>query len=458
MKLISTNPSDNYAVLGEVDISSQSDIDAAVAKAREAFAIWSNMDLDERIAAVRSFVAVAKRHSAEIQEIIAKETGRPIATLGAGHVEYTFFYLEAFCDMAPTALAPVETARKGNERQEVHREPRGVIAAICPWNYPFLNVAWQCGQALISGNTFVYKNSDENPLFAKLLAELFAESDIPDGVFNVIYGGDDVGRALIESDVDMISFTGSSAAGREIAQVAARKQIPFLGEMGGSSPCIVFEDAELDEIIDTIFWGRFFHSGQICAAIKRLIVHESQFDEMVQRLSAKAENARMGNALDPETELGPLVSEKQVQAIAAQIDDSIGAGAKLITGGKRPDGLQGAYYEPTILTHITSDMRVWNEETFGPALPIVSFATEEEAIALANDTEYGLTAYVMTKDADRFARVAKALRSGSVVQNQGTYDDPQSPFGGYKRSGMGRTNGELGFHEATQPKLISFEV
>jgi len=457
MKLISTNPSENYAVLGEVDMSSQSDVEAAVTSAHQLLPVWSGMTLDERCGAVRSFVAVVKRRADEIATLITTETGRLTTTVG-GHVQGAFEYLEAYCDMAPAVLAPVETVRKGNERHLVHREPYGVIAAICPWNYPLLNIVWQCGQALIAGNTIVYKNSEENPLFTQLVDELFNESDIPNGVFNVLYGDDTVGRAMIESNVDLISFTGSSATGREIAQVAARRQIPFFAEMGGSSPGIVFDDIDLDEYAGEIFWRRFFHSGQTCDSLKRLIVHESKFDEVVDTLRAIAEKVRIGPANDPETQLGPLVAERQVVTLAAQVDDSMAMGANVVIGGRRPNGLQGAYYEPTILTHITRDMRVWNEETFGPVLPVVSFETEDEAIALANDTEYGLTSYVMTNDAGRFARVAKAIKAGAVVQNHGTYDDPASPFGGYKRSGFGRTNGEFGFHEATQPKLVSFEV
>jgi acyl-CoA reductase-like NAD-dependent aldehyde dehydrogenase len=457
VKLVSTNPSNGYSAIGEVDISTPADVADAVAAARSAFSSWAGLPVNSRCEALRSFVEISKSRAGEIARIIVLETGRPTAVVN-GHVDYAFEYFEAYCDQAEQALAPIETVVKADQRHVVQREPYGVIAAICPWNYPLLNVAWQCGQALLAGNTVVYKNSEENPLFAELLESIVAQSSIPDGVFNVLYGGDNVGQAMIDADIDLVSFTGSTATGRRIAQMAAAKQVPFFAEMSGSSPGVVFEDIEIDEYIEEIFWRRFFYSGQTCDSLKRLIVHETKFEEIVDKLRARAEKTRVGNASDIDTELGPLVAERQVLQIEAQVNDSVSAGASIVTGGARPQGLAGAYYLPTVLAGVNPSMRVWAEETFGPVLPVVSFRTEDEAIRLANDTPYGLTAYVMTNDNDRFARVAGAIRAGAVVQNHGTYDDPKSPFGGFKKSGFGRTNGEFGFHEVTQPKLVSYAL
>jgi acyl-CoA reductase-like NAD-dependent aldehyde dehydrogenase len=263
---------------------------------------------------------------------------------------------------------------------------------------------------------------------------------------------------LARSDVDMISFTGSLNVGRKLTVIGAEKFIPVVTELGGSSPCVVFEDMTLtDDIVGYIFARRFYHTGQYCTSVKRLIVHESKFDELVDKLSKLAATKKLGDAIDPTTDLGPLVAERQVIRLEAQVQDAVEKGAKVVLGGKRPEGLKGAYYLPTILTNVNRDMKVWNEETFGPVLPVISFKTENEAVALANDTQYGLGAHLLTNDKERFARVAPQIQSGMVAQNQIRYLHPKNPFGGYKHSGMGRENGEFGFHEVTQIKLISEE-
>lgn len=454
VKLVSTNPSDDFAVLGEVEVSSPTDVRHAVERARNAQPDWAACSLEERCSAIQSFVNVARSRSEEIKSLIATETGRPYSNLDV-HLNGSFKYLESYCNQAPEHLAPKTTFANEREIHTVHREPWGVVAAICPWNYPFMNVVWQCGQALIAGNAVVYKNSEENPLFAMLVGELFDQSDVPDGVFNVLQGDGTVGRLIVESGVDMVSFTGSSATGRTIARLAAERFVPFAAELGGSSPTIVFEDIEVDSVIDTIFDSRFTHSGQICVATKRLVVHESKFEELTSKLVTMAESRKIGRAIEPETQLGPLVAERQVTRIASQVEDAVAQGASILTGGARPDGLKGAYYLPTILTNVTREMRVWHEETFGPVLPIVSFTSEAQAVELANDTDYGLNAWVMTSDDRRFARVASQIKAGSVVQNNGTYTCPTSPFGGFKNSGQGRVHGEFGFHEVTQVKLVS---
>jgi len=455
-KLISTNPSDGYAVLGEVSTSSAADVRRAVERARGSFVDWGRAPLGDRISAVRSFAEQAAARRDRVAQLIALETGRPIATLD-GHIDATFDFLHAYCEMADEHLGPVVTATRPGERHVVIRQPYGVAAAICPWNYPLLNVAWQCGQALIAGNTLVYKNSEENPLFAALLQEMFAASEVPDGVFNVLQGDGAVGHMMVESDIDMVSFTGSSATGKAIAVNLAGRLVPFMAELGGSSPGIIFEDIQVDDYLDEVFWRRFFHSGQTCDSLKRLIVHESKFDTVVDGLRSIAESCAVGPAIDRDTRLGPLVSEGQLRRITAQVESSVRAGAQVAAKGKVSSDLRGAYYAPTILTGVTADMAVWREETFGPVLPVVAFRSEEEAVRLANDTNYGLTAFIMTEDVERFHRVARAVQAGSIVHNHGSYDHPSSPFGGWKDSGLGRTHGAWGFHEVTQPKLLSIQ-
>lgn len=456
-KIISTNPSRNYEVIGEAESSTDEEIKNAVKKAHDVQVKWAKLSLDGRCEKVASFAEVARKHKDEIVEIIAKETGRPVSN-ERGNTDGALENIDANIEIAKSALKPQITQETETEIHRVYREPWGVIATICPWNFPFMNIAWQCIPGLIAGNTIVYKNSEENPLFAKLIEELVKESDLPDGVFNVIYGDGQAGEMLAQSDVDMITFTGSMKVGQLLTEIAAKKFIPIVTELGGSSPGIIFEDAEIDDgLIDFIFNKRFVHSGQTCSALKRLIVHESKFDDVVARLTKLAESKKVGDALDESTELGPLVAERQVIRVEEQVSDAIDKGAKLHCGGKRPDNLHGAYYLPTILTDITFDMKVWTEETFGPVLPIVSFKTEEEAIKLANETEYGLGAHVFTNDKKLFERAARQIQSGMVAQNKVNYFNSRNPFGGYKKSGMGREKGEFVFHEVTQVKLISEE-
>lgn len=454
--MVSTNPAKNYEVVGEVEASTKEDVAATVANAHRTQKSWQALTIRERIEAVTSFVAICKERTEDLAQIITLETGRPIFSSRAD-VAKGVECLEAYLSTAEKYLAPLVTIDNDKELHTVHREPWGVVAAICPWNFPMTNVAWQCGQALLAGNAIAYKNSEENPLFTKLIAEVVAKSELPDGVFSVVYGNGDVGEWLARSDVNKISFTGSFATGHKLTQIAAEKFIPITTELGGSSPYIVFADATLDEAdIENIYSRRFLHSGQFCTSVKRLIAHESKFDEVVEKLAKVTAAKKIGDPSEEATELGSLVAQRQVEKIEAQVQDAVEKGAKVIIGGKRPDGLNGAYYEPTILTNITKDMRVWTEETFGPVLPVVPFKTEEEAVELANDTEYGLSSYVLTNDKELFNRVAPKLQAGMVAQKSViNLVAATNPFGGYKHSGMGRENGEFGFHDATQIKVVS---
>jgi len=451
MKLISTNPSTGEEI-GAVESTTPAEIDKIIAKAKQAQKVWAKMPLQKRIAAVESFVKVSENRRDEIAELIARETGRTINS-AHGNVDGGIRYFRAYCSQAEKYLAP----EIFNETTEIRHEPHGVAAAICPWNYPFMNVAWQCGQALIAGNAIVYKNSELNPMFAKLMAELVAQSDLPDGVFNVIFGDGKVGEYLARSDVDMISFTGSSATGRKLAAIAGEKLIPIAAELGGSAPVIIFEDVEIDEdLIENIWSRRFIGAGQLCDAYKRLIVHKSKFDEVVARLAKLIAKKKIGDAMDETVDMGPLISLKQLEKLEAQVADAAEKGAKVICGCHRPaNSGEGYFYEPTVLANITRDMKVWREETFGPVLPVVSFYTEDEAIDLANDTEYGLNAHVFTNDAAKFARAADQIKVGMIGQNYASIWDPALPFGGAKSSGLGRTHGATGWAEVTEIKVVA---
>ncbi|MGH7202901.1 MAG: aldehyde dehydrogenase family protein [Candidatus Levyibacteriota bacterium] len=457
MKLTSINPSRNYEVLGEIESSTAKEIKEAVENTRTAFPQWSSMAISERCNAIQSFVNIAKSQEEELARLIAKETGRPIKS-ARSNVSEGIRYFEDYITIAEKYLAPKVTVETDKELHKVYLEPWGVIACICPWNYPFLNVAWQCGQALIAGNTIVYKNSEENPLFAEMLSHLIEQSEIPKGVFNVVYGDGNVGDLLVHQDINMISFTGSTNVGQQLTKIAAEKFIPIVTELGGSAPGIVFEDIDIDDkLIEYIVGMRLTNNGQACDAIKRLIVHESKFEEVVKKICDVIKKKKVGDALNEDTDIGPLIAKRQADLLEAQVQDAIKKGAKVEVRASKPQDLKGAYYTPTVLTNVNPTMRVWYEETFGPVLPIIPFKDEAQAIRQANHTEYGLSAHVFTNDKKRFNRVARQLQAGSVAQNFAEYWNVNNPFGGYKKSGMGRINGEYGFEDFTQPKLISEE-
>ena len=457
MKLSSLNPSKNFETIGAVEISTEKEITESVEQAKKAFLQWSTITIKERSDAIQSFVNIAKTQTEVIAQLVAKETGRPIKSARANVTE-GIRYFEEYISIADKYLSPKVTIETDKELHKVYREPWGVIACICPWNYPFLNIAWQCGQALIAGNTIVYKNSEENPLFAKLISELIEKSDIPNGVFNVIYGDGKIGDLLVHQDINMISFTGSTNVGQQLTKIAAEKFIPIVTELGGSAPGIIFEDIDIDDkLIEYIVEMRLTNNGQACDAIKRLIVHESRFEEIVKKVCDVMKKKKIGDALSEDTDVGPLIAKRQVDLIEAQVKDAIEKGAKVEIGANTSKDLKGAYYSPTVLTNINPTMRVWHEETFGPVLPIIPFKDEAQSIRQANHTQYGLSAHVFTSDRKRFNRVARQLQAGSVAQNFIEYWNSNNPFGGYKKSGMGRINGEYGFEDFTQPKLISEE-
>jgi acyl-CoA reductase-like NAD-dependent aldehyde dehydrogenase len=276
-------------------------------------------------------------------------------------------------------------------------------------------------------------------------------------VFSEVYGAGEAGDLLVHQDIDMICFTGSTKTGQVLYKIGAEKFIKVFLELGGSAPGIVFEDADLDKVLDTIYANRFDNCGQICDGLKRLIVHESRLGEVVEKLTTKLKEVVVGNASDDKTDIGPLVSQKQLDALVLQVNDATKKGAKVAFKKDMEADIEGNFYAPTLLTNITPDMEVWNEEVFGPVLPIISFKTEDEAIKLANDTKYGLGGYVFTEDKERALRVASQIQTGMVQMNNGSYVQPPSPFGGCKASGIGREHGKFGFHELSNIKLITIE-
>lgn len=456
-KIISLNPGKNYEKIGEVDISSNHEIDEKVKKAKQAHNNWQK-DIITRISKLEELYNAFVKRQYEISSIASEEMGMPISVNKEIDIMSGLRYMRGYLDFAVQWLEPEIIFENGTEIHYLFFESKGVAAVSVPWNFPFCNFIWGVIQNLIVGNTVVFKHSEECPLTGKLLEEIIDSVNMPIGVFNEVYGdGSSVGEYLMNSDINLINFTGSTGVGKHLYHIAAKKFIPSILELGGSAAGIVFEDADLDIAIESIYFNRFINSGQSCDALKRLIVHQSLFDEVIKRLKKLIETKKIGNPLDSTTDLGPLVSQKQLITLENQVNDAIKKGAHIICGGKRPSNLLGAYYEPTILMDIKPDMSVWKEEVFGPVLPIVSFNTVAEAINLANDTQYGLGDYIYTKNNDLALQVSKILQTGNISINSANYVIPQDPFGGYKNSGLGRQHGKLGLRELCNTKVIALK-
>lgn len=452
--LISTNPADGYKEIGRVPFTSADEVARAVAVARKSYPQWRAKTVSERGQYFQKFRELLKAHLSEIAELQTKEMGKPISE-SMGECKGILHWLKWHISHAEQFLKPVALDRGDTYELVLHREPYGVAGVIAPWNYPTYQFVLNTVQAMLAGNVAILKHSEECPLTARLLTSLFHEAGLPDGVFQSIYGDGTVGAELLKQEINFVSFTGSSKVGKQIYRAAAEKFIPTVLEMGGSSPAIVFDDVDLDATCPSIFSERFRNCGQICCALKRLIVHESVHDQIVSNLKEIISAQVVGNPLEENTTVGSLSAKRQLELLEAQVEDARSKGATIVVGGERPAGLDGAFYAPTLVTDIPDGCRILTEETFGPVLPVVRFSSTEEAIQIANDTPYGLSAFVYSKDIDRAMRVASELEAGQVSINGNPYFADRSPFGGYKESGIGRNDGEQGYYTVTQMKVIS---
>jgi len=451
--LISINPA-TQKTLGKIRVSLKSEIKRKVAEANAAKEAWKELGLTNRLRILRRLYLQTGKRKNKLALLETQEMGMPIKE-SIADVESGLNYFKWYIGNAERALKPEIVNKSNGATHQVAYEPIGTTAVIIAWNFPFSNFIWRVIQNLIVGNTVVLKHAEECPLFGKEIEDAVKSSKLPRGVFSEVYGDGRVGNYLAHQDIDFICFTGSTAVGKRLYQLAADKFIRVHLECGGSAPGIVFNDVDIDGVLDTIYLNRFLNCGQMCDALKRLLVQKEIYSEMVQKLKQRIKAAKIGDPENRNIELGPLVSMKQMKLLSSQVKDAITKGAEVICGGKQPAGLPGPYYEPTLLTNINLSMRVWKEEVFGPVLPVMTFSTEKEAIKLGNDTVYGLGAYVFTKNKTKALRVASKLASGMVGVNNASYILPSNPFGGYKASGIGREHGKYGFYDLCQIKVIS---
>ncbi len=455
VKLISTNPAKNYEVVGEVEISTDKEIAEKVDNANKAKTIWKEMSIKQRIQVLIPIYEEFKARKDEISMLAVKEVGTT-AKESNSIVNEHINKIKWFLDNAESALSNEITHEDNESIHKIVYEPIGVAAVITPWNHPFGMFVWGVFPNLLAGNTVVFKISEECPLTGKLIEEVMLSHRLPKGVFSEVYGAGDIGWKLVNEKIDLIWFTGSTKVGQQLYELAGRKFIKAIMELGGSNPCIVFEDVDTEKIASTIYNKRFSLCGQRCAAVKRLIVQNSIFDDLVDKLKREIESKNVGDPENPETDMGSLAAKRQLILLESQVKDAIDKRAKIVVGGHSPRNLSGAYYLPTLLTNITKDMRVWTEEVFGPVLPIIPFETEDEAVALSNDTIYGLGSTILSENHERAQRVASRLDAGTIEINNAKRVSC-NPFGGYKKSGMGREHGVIGFRELCQIKVISME-
>lgn len=442
------NPAD-MKIFARVPRGAAEDIDRAARAAKAAFPAWAAKPLSERIALMERFLAIFRSQEEEIIDLEIKELGAPWAFAKSSHCEYQYTRVRSYIDLAPEVpmveKMPLST---------VYREPVGVVGCITPWNYPLGQVVQKVIPALLMGNTVVLKPSQHTPLSCYLMADAFDRAGFPKGIFNMVTGrGAEVGDAMATHPmIDMISFTGSTSGGIQVARQALGTVKRITLELGGKSPDIFLSMDDYDTAIRCCFNSIFLNSGQTCTALSRLIIPKSEEAKIEARLAAIVKEYTVGDPADHSVKVGPLASLSQYRKVKSYIEKGIAEGARLLAGGVPGAPVRGYYVEPTIFTGCTMDMTIARDEIFGPVLCVFTYETEDEAVALANDTRYGLNAAVYGPK-ERAVAVAKKIRAGNVYINDSPRDTA-APFGGYKESGLGREGGVYGMLEFTQQKAL----
>ena len=446
-----TNPATGN-VLGTVPKMGANETSAAINAANDAYPAWRSKTAKERAIILRKWFELMVENQEDLARMMTAEQGKPLKE-SMGEIVYAASFIEWFAEEGKRIYGDIIPQHAPGKRIVVTKEPIGVCAAITPWNFPAAMITRKCGPALAAGCTMVLKPATATPFSALALAELGARAGIPAGVFSVVTGSSAAigGEMTSNPIVRKLTFTGSTEIGKLLMKQCAGTVKKTSMELGGNAPFIVFNDADLDEAVQGAMVSKFRNTGQTCVCANRLLVQDGVYEEFSQKLAAEVEKMRVGDGLKGETEQGPMIDIAAVEKVEEHIQDAVSKGAKVISGGSRHD-LGGTFFQPTVLAEVNTDMKVTKEETFGPVAPLYRFETEEQALEMANDTEFGLAAYFYSRDIGRVWRVMEGLEYGIVGVNEGIISTELAPFGGMKESGTGREGSKYGIEDYLEIK------
>ena len=461
--IVSYNPATGEPI-AELTCATAGDVQSAVLRAKAAQPRWQATPVAKRVELLRNFQQLLRAQRDDVARLICREAGKPAAEALATEVLVVLDAAQFCINKAHEFLRP-QPVPHGNivmnmKRGKLVRDPFGVIGIIAPWNYPFSIPAIETLGALVTGNAVVLKPSEFTPLIAKELERLLSVAGLDPALMQVVVGEGPTGAALLQSPVDKLIFTGSVATGKRVAEAAARRLLPVVLELGGKDPMIVLEDANLEIASSGAVWGAFMNSGQTCLSVERCYVHRSLYEPFLDMVREKISKMRQGNGIGSDVEIGPMIHQRQLEIVEQQVSDAVQRGARVLAGAQRRSDLGPNFYAPTLLADVTHDMRLMREETFGPVLPVAPFDTDEEAIRLANDSDFGLAASVWTRSRGRGEAMASQIKAGTVMLNDmiSCFGIADAPHGGLKQSGIGRTHGELGLQEMVQVKYVDVDL